>query len=179
MVRLDVGWPKGTWVAYLGCAIPALVLVNLVVGAIGLMFLTSSEFPWIGVVMMLPFLILDMWIALALAYHYKNAFWVDGRVLVQRALFGRRSHDLSAAQVSVETARPMMATWLGSALPRLVVRVPGRPPVKVWLRDPFRGGTLLPPHQLATLAQAIAPDLRHPVAHRLWTLASDPLNGII
>ncbi|XRQ04117.1 hypothetical protein ACN3XK_47155 [Actinomadura welshii] len=64
-------------------------------------------------------------------------------------------------------------------LPRLVVRAPGRAPVRMWLREPARGGALLPSGQLALLARAVDPDLRHPVAGRLWELASDPLRGVL
>jgi hypothetical protein len=148
------------------------------VGALALMFLTSSEVGQVGLLVMFPVLLLDLFIALLLLQHYRNTFWLDGRVLVRRLVFGRCRYDLSAARVSAESVQPVWTNWRGGVLPRLVVHVPGGAPAKVWLRDPARQGALLPPAQLAALARAIDPDLRHPIAGRLWQLASDPLNGI-
>lgn len=179
MVRLDVGLPGSMWAVWLGCFIPMIALVTLGVAAIGLMFLTSSEMPVVGVLITLPVLILDVFIALLLVQHYRNTYWLDGRILVRRVVFGRRSYDFSAAHVSAETAQPVWTNWRGGALPRLVVQVPGSAPVRIWLRAPDRGGALLPPDQLALLARAVDPELRHPVARRLWELASDPLRGVV
>ena len=178
MLRLDVGPPGSFWVVWLGCLIPLLLLANLGFAAIGLMFLTASEFGWIGVSMLLLPLLPDALIGVILVQHYRNAYWLDGRVLVRRTVFGRRHYDLQAAAVRAESVRPEMVNWRGGVLPRLVVQVPGSAPARMWLRDPSRRGALLPPVQLAALARAIDPDLRHPVAARLWQMASDPLPGI-
>ncbi|MFA1544671.1 hypothetical protein [Actinomadura chokoriensis] len=179
MLRLDVGLPRSMWTVWLSCLLPTIALANLMVGAISLMFLTSSEFGVIGVFLLLPLLILDVFIALMLLHHYRDASWLDGRVLVRRLVFARRRYDLAAAQVSAESVQPVWTNWRGGVLPRLVVQVPGRAPAKLWLRDPARRGALLPSAQLAALARAIDPDLRHPIAGKLWQLASDPLPGII
>ncbi|MFA1540983.1 hypothetical protein [Actinomadura monticuli] len=178
MLRLDAGLERSMWGVWLGCFLPLTGLANLLVGAIGLMFLTSSEVPVVGVLTLLPLLLLDALVALLLLQHYRNAYWLDGRVLVRRSVLGRRRYDLAAAQVTAENVQPVWTNWRGGALPRLVVQVPGGAPAKLWLRDPARGGALLPPDQLAALARAIDPSLRHPVAQRLWHLASDPLPGI-
>jgi hypothetical protein len=179
MIRLDVGMPGSMWAVWLGCLVPVVALVNLLLGALGWMFLTSSELPGVGVCFLLPLLMIDVLVVLTLVLQYRNAYWLDGRVLVRRLLFGRRTYDLAAAEVGAETAEPVWTNWRGGVLPRLVVRVPGTAPARIWLRDPSRGGALLPPDQLAALARAIDPDLRHPVARRLWELASDPLSGVV
>lgn len=167
------------WAAWLGCLIPVIAVASIAVGAVAWLFISSSELGMVGVLLLLPLLILDVSIALLLVHHYRNTYWLDGRILVRRVIVGRRSYDLSAARISAESAQPVWTTWRGGALPRLVVQVPGRAPVRLWLRDPARGGALLPPDQLAALARAIDPGLRHPVASRLQELASDPLGGIL
>ncbi|TDC63163.1 hypothetical protein E1200_23290 [Actinomadura sp. GC306] len=179
MIRLDVGMPGVMWGVWLGCLVPVIALVNLLFGALGWMFLTSSEVPGVGLVFLVPMLLIDVLVVGTLAVQYRAAYWLDGRVLVRRLMFGRRTYDLAAAHVGAETARPVWTNWRGGVLPRLVVQVPGTAPARVWLRDPSRGGALLPPGQLAALARAIDPDLRHPVAVRLWELASDPLRGAV
>ncbi|MFD0902033.1 hypothetical protein [Actinomadura sediminis] len=177
MIRLGTGPPTSTWAALLGCLLPMVAIVNLGMGALCWTFITSSELNTIGAVLLVPLLALDAFIALMLVQHYRNAYWLDGRVLVRRVLTGRRRYDVSASTVTVESASPAWTTWYGGALPRLVVRPASGAPVRMWLRDPTRQGTLLPPDHLAALARAIDPALRHPVAARLWQLASDPLAG--
>ncbi|GAA0601007.1 MULTISPECIES: hypothetical protein [Thermomonosporaceae] len=179
MIRLHVGMPRSMRVVWLGCLVPLIALANLMLGALGWMFLTSSEVPGVGAFFLLMLLLIDVLVVLTLALQYRNAYWLDGRVLVRRLLFGRRTYDLRAAHVAAETATPVWTNWRGGVLPRLVVRAPGTAPARIWLRDPSRGGALLPPDQLAALARAIDPDLRHPVARRLWELASDPLRGVV
>lgn len=178
MLRLDVGLPRSMRAAWLGCLIPVTVLANLLAGAIGWWFVSASGIGVLGVLLMLPFLILDALIVSLLVQHYRNTYWLDGRVLVRRLVFGRRSYDLSAARISAESIQPVWTAWRGGVLPRLVVQVPGRAAVKVWLRDPARRGALLPPEQLARLAEAIDPSLRHPVARGLRELACDPFGGV-
>ncbi|TDB94390.1 hypothetical protein [Actinomadura sp. 7K534] len=179
MIRLDVGMPGSMWGVWLGCLVPVIALVNLLFGALAWMFFTASELPAVGAFFLLPLLLIDALVVLTLVLQYRNAYWLDGRIIVRRLLFGRRTYDLAAAHVSAETARPAWTNWRGGVLPRLVVQVPGTAPARIWLRDPSRGGALLPPGQLAALARAVDPDLRHPVAGRLWELASDPLRGAV
>ncbi|MEV4670179.1 MULTISPECIES: hypothetical protein [Actinomadura] len=178
MIRLNVGFPAAMWVLWLGCLVPILALLSAVIGAVGWMFL-SSEDKALGVLILLPILLLDALCGLILVQHYRNTYWLDGRVLVRRGVRGRKRYDLTAAHVSADSAQPVWTNWRGGVLPRLVVQVPGRAPAKMWLRDPARGGAMLPPAQLAALAQAIDPGFQHPVARRLWELAADPLGGAI
>lgn len=179
MVRLDVGPPPSLWAAWLGCLIPVIVLLNVALGVVAWLFLTSSEVGVVGALLLLPLLIVDALVAVLLIQHYRSTFWLDGRILIRRVIPGRRNYDLAAAHISTESALPMWTAWRGGVLPCLVVRVPGRAPVKLWLRDPARRGARLPPDQLAVLARAIDPGLWHPVARRLWELASDPLRDVI
>ncbi|WP_396454082.1 hypothetical protein, partial [Actinomadura sp.] len=118
-------------------------LVSLVVGALGVMLLTSEDMM-LGVVVLLPIVLLDALIGLMLVEHYRSAFWLDGRVLVRRSVLGRQRYDLTAAYVSADSARPVWSSWRGGVLPRLTVQVPGRKPTRLWLRAPARGGALLP-----------------------------------
>ncbi len=178
MIRLNVGPPGPMWALWLGCLVPVTALVSLVVGALGIMLLTSEDMM-LGVVVLLPIVLLDALIGLMLVEHYRSAFWLDGRVLVRRSVLGRQRYDLTAAYVSADSARPVWSSWRGGVLPRLTVQVPGRKPTRLWLRAPARGGALLPPAQLAALAQAIDPTVRHPVARRLWELASTPFGGTL
>ncbi|NVI91986.1 hypothetical protein [Actinomadura sp. BRA 177] len=178
MIRLNVGLPGPMWVLWLGCLVPVTALVSLVVGALGLMLLMSEDMM-LSVLALLPIVLLDALIGLMLVQHYRSAFWLDGRVLVQRSLLGRQRYDLTAAYVSADSAQPVWSSYRGGVLPRLVVQVPGRKPARLWLRAPARGGALLPPAQLAALAQAIDPTLQHPVARRLWELAYTPFGGTL
>ncbi|SNS54112.1 hypothetical protein SAMN05443665_1005259 [Actinomadura meyerae] len=177
-IRLDVGLPAAMWGLWLGCLVPVVALLSVVMAAVGWMLLSSEE-KALAVLVLLPFLLLDGFIGLLLVQHYRTAYWLDGRVLVRRGIRGRRRYDLTAAHVSADTAQPVWTNWRGGVLPRLVVQVGGHAPARMWLRDPARGGALLPPAQLAALAQAIDPGLRHPVARRLWELAADPLRGAL
>ncbi len=179
MIRLDVGLSPSGWGVWLGCMVPTFAVLSLLMLVPGWLFLTSSEIPAVGLVLVLPALLLDVFLVAALAHHYRNAFWLDGRVLVRRTLTGRTRYDLTLAHVGAESAQPQWAGTATQVLPRLIVQLPGRPPLRMWLRDPARKSALLPPHQLAALAQAIDPTLHHPVAHRLWTLSSDPFGGTL
>lgn len=177
MLRLQVGPPAAVWVVWLGCLAPVVALLSVVIGALGWMLLSSEDMA-LGVLVLLPIVLLDAFIGLMMVQHYRSAYWLDGRVLVRRVMLGRRRYDLTAAHVSADSAQPVWSSWRGGVLPRLVVQVPGQPPARMWLRDPARGGALLPPAQLAALAQAIDPGLRHPVARRLWELSASPLGGL-
>lgn len=153
MLRLQVGPPAAVWVVWLGCLAPVVALLSVVIGALGWMLLSSEDMA-LGVLVLLPIVLLDAFIGLMMVQHYRSAYWLDGRVLVRRVMLGRRRYDLTAAHVSADSAQPVWSSWRGGVLPRLVVQVPGHEPVKMWLRDPARGGALLPPGQLAVLAQA-------------------------
>lgn len=179
MIRLDVGMSPATWGVWLGCLVPSIAVLHVPLLALSWMLFTSAEMPGLGLLMLLPVLALDALLAAVIVHHYTSAFWLDGRVLIRRTVTGRRYCDLSVAHVGAESAQPQWAGAAVQVLPRLVAQVPGHPPVRMWLRDPARKGALLPPHQLAALAQAIDPALAHPVARRLWDLASDPLGGAL
>lgn len=176
MIRLEVGPPAAMWVLWLGCLVPVVAVLSVVIGALGWMLLSSEDVA-LGVLILLPVVLLDAFIGLMLVQYYRNTYWLDGRVLVRRVIMGQRRYDLTAAYVSADSAQPLWSSWRGGVLPRLVVQVPGQAPAKMWLRAPDRGGALLPPAQLAALAQAIDPGLQHPVARRLWELAANPLGG--
>ncbi|WP_157429715.1 hypothetical protein [Actinomadura oligospora] len=176
MLRLNTGWPRSLWIVQLGCTLPVLVLCELMLTLIATMFLNAGGGMSIFGVFALVFAVGSISaFAAVLAWRYGQAFWLDGRVLIRRSVTGRKHFDLSQAQVRAESIAPSMAA---RPMPRLVVEVPGGARVKMWLREPTRRGALLPPEQLVALARAIDPSLQHPLARRLYELASDPLGGV-
>ncbi|SEG93401.1 hypothetical protein SAMN04489712_13844 [Thermomonospora echinospora] len=91
MIRLDVGLPRSRWFALLGCLLPCLVLAELVLAAISVMFIgweAGMEVP--GVLFLVFLVVANSIVAVSLARHYGNAFWLDGRVLIRRSVTGRR-----------------------------------------------------------------------------------------
>lgn len=176
MLRLNVGWPRGLWIFQLGCAVPAVLLGELMLTLIATMFIRWGSGMQVIGILALVFVVVSTFGFVGIhCWRYGQAFWLDGRLLIRRSVTGRKHYDLSEAQVRAESVAPSMSS---RPLPRLIVEQPGRGQVKMWLREPSRKGALLPPDQLVALAQAIDPDLQHPVAQRLHTLAADPLGGI-
>ncbi|MBO2451279.1 hypothetical protein J4573_29590 [Actinomadura barringtoniae] len=174
MLRLNVGWPRGLWIFQLGCAFPVVMLAELFLVYVATMFISWDQAILGILVLVFAVASIPTYIAL-LAWRYGQAFWLDGRVLIRRSVTGRKHYHLPEAKVSAESVAPNLSS---NPLPRLVIDQPGRPRVRLWLREPNRRGALLPPEQLTALAHAIDPTLQHPVARRLHDLASDPLGGI-
>lgn len=112
---------------------------------------------------------------------FRRMFWLDGTMLIQRRLFGRRRCDLSIAQVRAEWVSPS-PTGVTAELPRLVAGGPGRRRIKLWLRDPDRRRSQLPEEQLHALADAIICGREHDdraylVADALRHMATDPFGN--
>ncbi|QKG24711.1 hypothetical protein [Actinomadura verrucosospora] len=179
MLRLNTGPSTAAWTAWLGCMGPVMLALNVALGALCAVFITDPDLQVVGALGLVPLVLLDGLIIILSVQYYRGAFWLDGRTLVRRGFPGRRRYDLTSAEVTVESAQPLWTPWRGGVLPRLIVRTSGGGTVRMWLRDPVRRGALLPPDQLAALAQAIDPWFRHPVAGRLRQLAADPLHGTL
>lgn len=179
MIRLDVGLPRSKWVVQLGCMLPCLLFLDLILAAFSFLFISWGKsmhnlavIP--GVALLLFLAVVNSIVVVSLARQYGKACWLDGRILIRRSVTGRKYYDLSVAHVRAESVAPPLSSH---PFPRLVVEQPGRTPMKMWLREPARKGTLFPPEQLVALAQAIDPVVQHPVARRLYELAADPLGG--